>query len=183
MKKNINKKKSTSDGIVIVYTGEGKGKTSAALGLICRAAGWEKKIAVFQFIKGYKNIGEWKFFQNQKNISFFQSINTKTPFVSKPEKKHEYSCKKLLNQVREVIEKNLYDIIILDEINNAIFYHLVEVGEVIEIVRGRPQKMTVVLTGRNAKPEIIALADLVSEIKKIKHPYDDGIPAKKGIDF
>jgi cob(I)alamin adenosyltransferase len=170
-------------GLIIVYTGEGKGKTTAAIGLAMRTAGWEKKIAIIQFIKGFKETGEWKLIKNIDQIDIYQTIESETAFIGKPEKKHEGGCKKAVLILRELITSGKHDVLILDEINNAIFYDLVEVGEIIKILKKRSAGQTVVFTGRNAAQEIIEIADLVTEMKKIKHPYDKGIQAKRGIDY
>lgn len=178
-----NKKLKTEEGLIIVYTGEGKGKTTAALGLAIRSAGWNKKVAIIQFIKGFKETGEWKFISNLKQIEIFQTLETNIPAISIPKEIHREGCKKATKLFQNLIRENQHDILILDEINNAMFYDLVEAGEIIEILKSRPAKQTVVLTGRNVPPEIVKIADLVTEMKEIKHPYKKGIQAKKGIDF
>jgi cob(I)alamin adenosyltransferase len=178
-----NSKNKKPAGLVIVYTGEGKGKTTAAIGLAIRAAGWNKKIAIIQFIKGFKEIGEWKFFKDIKQIDIYQTLESKSAAMGLPDDKHKLSCIKSLEILRKLISNNKHDILILDEINNAIFYDLVEAGEIIKILDSRPAGQTIVFTGRNAPHEIIKIADLVTEMKNIKHPYDIGIQAKRGIDY
>ncbi|HPL01804.1 MAG TPA: cob(I)yrinic acid a,c-diamide adenosyltransferase [bacterium] len=170
-------------GLVIVYTGEGKGKTTAAIGLAIRAAGWGKKIAVIQFIKGYKEIGEWKFLESIKQIDIYQTHDSKIASIGLPNNQHKSSCLKSLKMLKTLINKDEHDVLILDEINNAISYDLVEAGEIIKILNDRPVRQTVILTGRNAPEEILEIADLVTEMKNIKHPYDIGIQAKRGIDY
>lgn len=178
-----NNKIKKSPGLIIVYTGEGKGKTTAAIGLAIRAAGWKKKIAIIQFIKGYKEIGEWKFLKTIKQIDIYQAHNSKNASIGLPNDEHKSSCEKSLKMLNTLINKDEYDVLILDEINNAIFYDLVEAGEIIKILNHRPVRQTVILTGRNAPDEIIKIADLVTEMKNIKHPYNIGIQAKRGIDY
>ncbi|MCX6812820.1 MAG: cob(I)yrinic acid a,c-diamide adenosyltransferase [Candidatus Berkelbacteria bacterium] len=169
--------------MIIVYSGNGKGKSTAAFGLAIRAAGWGKKVAIVQFIKGYKNTGEWKFFSRIPEIDIFQSFDDETMSIGEPTKIHKKNAFKSLAQAKEIIESKKYDVVILDEINNAVFYHLVEAGEMIKILKTAPAELDIVLTGRNAPSEFIKIADLVSEIKNIKHPFDSGKPAKKGIDY
>lgn len=178
-----NNKSKKPVGLVIVYTGKGKGKTTAAIGLAIRAVGWKKKIAIVQFIKGYKEIGEWKFLKTIKQIDIYQAHNSKIASIGLPNDKHKSSCAKSLKILKTLINKDEYDVLILDEINNAIFYDLVEAGEIIKIINDRPAGQSIVLTGRNAPEKILEIADLVTEMKNIKHPYDIGIQAKRGIDY
>lgn len=169
--------------MIIVYTGNGKGKSTASFGLAIRAAGWGKKVAIIQFIKGYKNTGEWKFFQKITEIDIFQFHDDKKISISNPTNKHLKSSRKAIDLAKFIICNNKYDIVILDEINNAINHGLVEVGEIIEILRSKPKKLTLVLTGRDACNEIIKIADIATEMKEIKHHFKKHIPAKKGIDY
>lgn len=170
-------------GLIIVYTGEGKGKTSAALGIAMRSAGWGDKVAIVQFIKGYKETGEWKLIDQIKEIDIFQTMDDKVMVIGKPNKKHKIASAKALKLAKKLISDGKHKIIILDEINNAICYDLVEAGEIIALLADRPVEQTVVLTGRGAPPEVIEIADLVTEMKEIKHPFKSGVVAKKGVDF
>ena len=170
-------------GIIIVYTGEGKGKTTAALGLALRAAGWGQKVAVIQFIKGYKKTGEWKIIQSIDQIDIYQTIDDKKISIGEPTEKHKEAARESLKIAKTIIRQGKHQVVILDEINNAMLYDLVEVGEIIKLVKNRPQKVSIVFTGRGAPDKIIKIADLVSEMKEIKHPYKKGVTAKKGIDY
>jgi len=171
-------------GLIQVYTGEGKGKTTAALGLAMRAAGSGLKVCMVQFIKGYKNIGELKaakkFSNNLQIIQFHE--DTKTG-IGVPNQKHQIAAKKALRYVQKIIKEAKHDLVILDEINNAIFYKLIPVKKVLEILDSKPTKMELVLTGRNAPAEILEKAHLVTEMKKIKHPFDKGITGRRGIEY
>lgn len=169
--------------MIIIYTGDGKGKTTAALGLAFRAAGWNQKVAIIQFIKGYKNIGEWKIIKRIPEIDIFQSFDDKIMAIGKPEEKHSNFSALTLKLAKKIIRMKKYDVVILDEINNAISHNLVEVGEIVKLLTEKPAELTVVLTGRNAPKKLIDLADTVTEMKKHKHIYDKGVSAKKGIDF
>jgi len=170
-------------GLIIVYTGEGKGKTTAALGLAMRAAGWGDKTAIIQFIKGYKKTGEWQITKRIEEIDTYQTGDDKVMAIGKPTKKHHQSARNALKLTKKIIKEQKYKIIILDEINNALDYDLVEAGEIIKVLREKPVGQTIVLTGRGAPKEIIEIADLVTEMKNLRHPFDKGIPAKKGIDY
>lgn len=170
-------------GLIIVYTGNGKGKTTAALGMAARSAGWGEKTAIIQFIKGYKETGEWKLIDRLDEIDIFQTLEDKGRHIGKPEEKHRKAAEKSLNLAKKIISENLYSTVILDEINNAIHHGLLEEGEIMKLMKNKPVEMTLVFTGRDATQNLINSADLVTEMREIKHPWSKGIPAKKGIDF
>jgi len=172
-------------GLSIVYFGDGKGKTSAALGLILRASGYEQRIALVKFIKASES-GEdrviRKKFPNvtfeRLGLGFVGILGDKEPFQT-----HRRVAKKALQKALDLISSCKYDIVILDEILSTVAGKLLSVQEVLECFAQKPASLTLVLTGRVLPRAILRKADLVSEIKKIKHPYDKGIKAKKGIDF
>lgn len=173
-------------GLIIVYTGNGKGKTTAALGLALRAIGYGMKVAMIQFIKGSWYYGELKSVSRLEPE--FELVTTGKGFVGIiddrfDKQEHVDAAKHALNISREKISSNLYDIIILDEINYAVKLGLIDVNDVIELVRSKPKRVTLVLTGNYADERIIELADLVTEMREVKHPYRHGIKAKRGIDF
>lgn len=170
-------------GLVIVYTGKGKGKTTAALGIAMRTAGWGDRVAIIQFIKGYKRTGEWQLIEKIKEIDIYQTGDDKVMAIGKPSKKHKKTTADALKLAKKIIENRKHKVIILDEINNAIQYDLVEAGEIIKLLGNKPAEQTIVLTGRGAPDELLEIADLVTEMKEIKHPFKKGISAKKGIDF
>lgn len=170
-------------GLIQVYTGEGKGKTTAALGLALRAAGWDLKVAIVQFIKGNKNIGEYKAIAKIKNIDIFQFLEDKKLYIEHPDKRHEKPAQKALQKTKELLALKKYDMIILDEINNALHYELIPLSEVMDLLNTKPVEIELILTGRNAHPAIVEAAHLVTDMKQIKHPYVDGIVARKGIEY
>ena len=177
---------SNGEGLVIVYTGNGKGKTTAALGLSLRAIGYEHKVCMLQFIKGSWHYGEMD--SSKKLGPNFELIAVGKGFVgilddSSPREEHEKYASEALKICREKIFSEKYDVIILDEVNYAINLGLLDVKEIIKLIKEKPDKLDLVLTGNHAKEEIIELADLVTEMKEIKHPFKSGIKAKKGIDF
>lgn len=171
-------------GLIQVYTGEGKGKTTAALGLAMRAAGSGLKVCMVQFIKGYKDIGEIKIAKNLgSNFQIIQFHNDCAKIIGRPQKVHKLAAQKTLKYVQKIIKEAKHDLIILDEINNALFYKLIPTKKVLEILDSKPTQMELVLTGRNAPTEILEKAHLITEMKKIKHPFDNGISARKGIEY
>ena len=173
-------------GLVIVYTGNGKGKTTAALGMALRAVGYEHKVCMLQFIKGSWHYGEID--SSKKLEPNFELIPVGKGFVgilddNSPREEHEKYAAEAVKICREKIFSGKYDIVILDEVNYAINLDLIDVQEIIKIIKEKPSELDLVLTGRNVKDEIVELADLVTEMKEIKHPFKSGIKAKKGIDF
>ena len=174
------------DGLVIVYTGKGKGKTTAALGMALRATGYNYKTCMIQFIKGSWHYGEMtsskrlepEFELTAIGKGFVGIIDDKTPHEI-----HQKIADEAVDISKEKILSGKYDIVILDEINYAVNLGLVSVEKVLEMIKIKPLHLSLVLTGNHAKPEIIEAADLVTEMKEVKHPFRQGVRAKKGIDF
>jgi len=169
-------------GYIHVYTGPGKGKTTAALGLGLRAAGAGLKVHMMQFMKG-RRYSELEAIENLANFTFSQ--HGRDEFVSKenPEQVDIDLAQEGFAQAKDIIKNSKYDLVILDELNVVVDYNLVKLDDVIRLIEQKPEKLELVLTGRDAHPEIIKSADLVTEMLEIKHPYQQGVTARKGIDF
>ena len=173
-------------GLVIVYTGGGKGKTSAALGLVLRAVGYNHKVCMVQFVKGSWHYGE---LDSAKRLApEFEMITAGKGFVGilddkSPREEHVKAANDTLMISREKIASGKFDVVILDEINYAIQLELLKLDDVIDLIKSKPAELDLVLTGNHATKEVIELADLVTEMKEIKHPFKSGLKAKKGIDF
>ncbi len=170
-------------GLVQVYTGNGKGKTTAALGQALRAYGHGFKIIVIQFMKGKINYGELK---AVKKLDGFEIEQYGLPtFVEKnnPSEEDLELARKGLERAKEVLKDGKYDMVILDEANIAIDYGLIPISEVIELIKNKPSHVELVLTGRYAPKEIIEIADLVTEMREIKHHYQKGVQAREGIEY
>ncbi len=170
---------------MIVYTGDGKGKTTAALGMALRAAGHGMKVLIIQFIKSYKRYGELKFVKKYDcgiEIRTMGKGYVKIKGDIHPLEEHVKAAKKTLESAREQIHSGKYDIVVLDEINIALDKKLLTVREVTNLIGQKPPHVHLVLTGRNAPKKLIQLADLVSEVKEIKHAFNKGIAAQKGIE-
>ncbi len=170
--------------MIHIYTGDGKGKTTAALGLALRAIGTHKKVAILQFMKKpdtseYRAIKKYKLpiLIESFGIGFYKILGDK-----KPKETHRKAAQKGLKRAQEIIEKGDYDLLILDEINVAIDLGLINIQEMIEII-GLNKKSELVLTGRNAHPKLKKLADLITEMKKHKHYFDTGAKARRGIEY
>ena len=167
--------------MIQVYTGNGKGKTTAALGLALRALGAGLKVYICQFLKG-RPYCELATLKKLKNIKIEQF--GRTCFIHKPpSKKDKESAKEGLRAAEKAILLQRYDVVILDEINVALKLELLKLTEVLNLMKNTPGKIELILTGRWAHPSIIKIADLVSEIREIKHYYKKGIRARKGIEF
>jgi len=173
-------------GLVIVYTGGGKGKTSAALGLVLRAVGYNHKVCMIQFVKGSWHYGE---LDSAKRLApEFELITAGKGFVGilddkSPREDHVKAANDTLEISKEKIMSGSFDVVILDEINYALQLKLLNLDDVIDLIKSKPSELDLVLTGDHATKEVIEIADLVTEMKEIKHPFKSGIKAKKGIDF
>ena len=167
--------------MIQVYTGNGKGKTTASLGLALRAAGAGLKVYIGQFIKG-KNYSELKALQKIKNVKIEQF--GRGCFIRKmPDKKDIALAGKGLQKIEKIIAQGIYDVLILDEINIALNLNLLKLEDVISLIKRTPRKTELILTGRYAHHRILSLADLVSEIKEVKHYFKKGMKARKGIEY
>lgn len=169
-------------GLVQIYTGEGKGKTTAALGLGLRAVGKGFNVYMIQFMKGDIDYGE---ILSTKNIVGFTIEQFgRSDFVDRknPEEIDIGFAKKALERAQEILLEKKCDILILDEVNVALDWKLIELNDIINLIKNKPKKIELILTGRYADPKLIELADLVTEMKEIKHPYHKGILARDGIE-
>lgn len=167
--------------MIQVYTGDGKGKTTASLGLAIRAAGAGKKVYIGQFIKG-RQYSELKSLRKIKNITLEQ-FGRGCFIKGKPKPKDQELACAGLKKIRDIAAKRKFDVIILDEINVALDLKLLECREVLELLKNIPEIIEVVLTGRNAPFEILKAADLVSHIKDVKHYFRKGLKARRGIEY
>lgn len=169
-------------GYIQVYTGNGKGKTTASFGLALRAIGAGKKVFIAQFVKGqiYSEIRAIKKYCPDITI---KQYGLECFIVNEPQQKDIDIARKGLEEVSDIIISGMYDIIILDEANIALYYKLFSTREFINILKEKPERMEIIITGRYAPPELIEFADLVTEMKEIKHYYTDGVEAREGIEF
>ena len=170
-------------GLVQVYTGDGKGKTTAAIGLAIRAVGRGLKVFIIQFIKGGFDYGELHVLERLPNVEVKAFGRGRFITASGPSQEDIEEAREALDLAREVVMSGEYDIVILDEVNVALYFGLIEVEDVLELIRSKPPHVELVLTGRKAPEEIVEAADLVTEMKEIKHPYRRGVPPRPGIEF
>ncbi|AVX20383.1 cob(I)yrinic acid a,c-diamide adenosyltransferase [Carboxydocella sporoproducens DSM 16521] len=192
-----------TQGLIQVYTGNSKGKSTAAFGLALRAIGHGFKVYIIQFMKGsgyYGELATWhrlypyiQFSQYGRGCPYSHLIRQGEDscrgcgqcFVKKGEATAEdiRQAAMALEKTRKIMATDEFDIIILDEVLNAIYFELISTKEVLELINNKPPLVELVLTGRNAPPEIIAAAHLVTEMKEIKHPFQQGISARRGIEY
>lgn len=170
-------------GCVQVYTGNGKGKTTAALGLALRAVGRGLRVCVFQFIKGGGPYGEH--LVAEKLAPLFTIIQSGRPgwVNTKDIGEDRQVAQEALLRAKELLTSDGYDLVVLDEINGAVGFGLIDVEQVLDMIALKPERVELVLTGRNADERVIEAADLVTEMREIKHYYKAGVPARTGIEM
>ena len=166
-----------------VYTGTGKGKTTAALGLAFRALGQGSRVFLIQFMKKSADSGEVKAARRFKKLKVLQAGREGCVKKGRVSLKDKQFAQRGLDAARRALESKKYDLLILDELNVAVNYNLLCLQEVKEILNNRPKKTELVITGRYAHPEILKVADLVSEIREVKHYYKKGISQRAGIEY
>jgi len=170
-------------GLVQVYTGNGKGKTSAAFGAALRAVGRGLRVYVIQFIKGGFDYGELYSIKSLSNLKLTAFGRGRFIIESRPPEEDVKLAREGFELARKVVSSGEYDMVVLDEINVALHLKMISVDDVIQLVKNKPKHVELILTGRNAPAEIVEVADLVTEMKEIKHPYADGVPPRKGIEY
>lgn len=175
-------------GYIQVYTGDGKGKTTASLGLAMRALGRDWKVLIVMFTKGGDDYGELNSFRQLSdkiadNLTIIQAGLDRVIYKSNENEQDHKKIKKGWNIVKKAVKNDEYQLIIMDEANIAIDMGILDVDEVIKVLESKPDEMEIVLTGRNAHPKIIEIAHLVSRIEPVKHYWDKGVYARKGIEY
>lgn len=170
-------------GLVQVYTGNGKGKTTAAFGLALRAIGRGLRVCIIQFIKGGFDYGELYVIDRLPGLKLKAYGRGKFVDRKNPDKTDMDLAEEALKTAEKALEDNECDIVILDEVNVALNLKLIKIENVLKLIRDKPAQVELVLTGRNAPSEIVQAADLVTEMVEVKHPYTKGFHARKGIEY
>jgi len=178
---NSGKKPARAKGLIQVYTGNGKGKTTAALGLALRVVGQKMKVIIIQFVKGDRTCGEHLFAEQYPLFDIVQ-LNTGDSFTQTLDELRPVT-EQTLSLAEEALTKGDYDVVILDEIFVALSKRLITTSQVIDLISKKPEKVELILTGRGAPQEVIQRADLVTEMIAVKHPFDRGITARRGIEY
>lgn len=174
---NSNKRR----GLVHIYTGEGKGKTTAALGMALRAAGQGMKVIFIQFVKGGSLGGEHLFVEKYKPFEIIQ-LNKKSSFLQTPDELRR-EAEKTMKFAEEVVLTSKYDMVILDEICFALSQEVLPLSRVLNLIKNKPESVELILTGRGAPQELIEEADYVTRMEEVKHPFEKGINSRKGIEY
>lgn len=173
-------------GLVVVITGDGKGKSTSALGMALRACGHGMRVCIIQFMKGDLYSGEWDGIKRMECAIELHATGKGfcgiqgNPY---PWAEHRANAQDAIDLAREKMASGRYDLLILDEINNALKLKLADLEQLLDIIHAKPPLMHLVLTGRSAHPQVIELADTVSEVREIKHAYQKGIEPQPGIDY
>ncbi len=170
-------------GLVLVFTGDGKGKTSAALGVVTRALGTGWKVAFLQFIKGNWKSAEENLVPLFGDQWLYLKLGRGFTWEHESLEEDKAAAREAWAEARRILASGEYELVVLDEINYVLSYGFLDVEDVLAGLKARPQGVHVICTGRDAPPELIAYADLVTEMRKVKHPFDRGILAQQGIDF
>ena len=170
-------------GLVLVHTGDGKGKSSAAFGVIARALGWGWKVAVVQFIKGEWKTGERQFFERFPDQVVWRTMGEGFTWDTQDRVRDIEVAAGALAAARGMLVSGDFDLVVLDEINVVMSYDYLETGAVLGALQARASSTSVILTGRAARREVIDYADLVTEMREVKHPFTEGIRAQRGIDY
>ncbi len=170
-------------GLLLVFTGNGKGKTTAAVGLSVRAAGHRFRVCFIQFIKGGWKTGEMVGLSRCSDLIEFRAMGRGFTFKSDDIEKDKEMARNAWDAAKEAIRSGEYRMVVLDELTYPINYGMIDLDDLLETLRNRNSELHVVITGRNCPGEILEIADLVTEMKDIKHPYRHGIKAQKGIEF
>ncbi len=182
-RRELMRSKSHKGGLLIVHTGDGKGKSTAAFGMALRSLGWGMKVGVVQFIKGKWKTGERLFFSELADRIDYVVSGEGFTWDTQDRERDLAAAQAGWERARTMIADPSYQLVILDELNIALRYEQLPLLEVLEVLRARPAGTHVCITGRNAKPELIEAADLVTEFTLVKHPFQQGFKAQRGVEF
>lgn len=175
--------KTIEKGLVIVHTGKGKGKSTAAMGLAVRAIGNGMKVGMVQFVKGKWETGERKVLEHFPDLCVMKAMGEGFSWETQDRERDIAAARQAWEAAKEMINDPSFNMVILDELNIVLRYENLPLDEVIEVLQNKPEMLHVAVTGRNAKDELIEIADLVTEMTQVKHPFRAGVKAQVGIEF
>ncbi|MDA0996965.1 MAG: cob(I)yrinic acid a,c-diamide adenosyltransferase [Proteobacteria bacterium] len=175
--------KTIEKGLLIVHTGKGKGKSTAAMGLAVRAIGNGMKVGIVQFVKGAWSTGERAVLEKFPDLCVMKAMGEGFSWETQDRKRDVAAARNAWEMAKEMIHDPSYKMVILDELNIPLRYDNLEITEIVDALKNKPADLHVVVTGRNAKDELIEIADLVTEMTQIKHPFRSGVKAQIGIEF
>lgn len=170
-------------GLLMILTGPGKGKSSSAFGMVARALGWDMRIGIVQFIKGKWQTGEKHFFRRFPDLVTFEVMGEGFTWDVQDRQRDIAAAQKAWQRSCELMVDPDYDFVLLDELNIAIRNDYVSIDEVVAFLKNRPRDKHICITGRDARPELMEIADLVTEMTLIKHPYEAGFKPQRGVEF
>ena len=170
-------------GLLLIHTGDGKGKSTAAFGMVARALGWNQKVGIVQYIKGKWITGERQFFKKFPDQVRYEIMGQGFTWETQDRAQDIEAAQAAWATSVEMLHDPELDLVILDELNIALRYDYLDIDKIVADLNARPRDKHVVITGRNAKPELLAIADLVTEMTLVKHPFEQGIKAQRGVDF
>ncbi|MCW8900011.1 MAG: cob(I)yrinic acid a,c-diamide adenosyltransferase [Gammaproteobacteria bacterium] len=170
-------------GVIVITTGNGKGKSSSGFGMVARALGHEMKVGIVQFIKGAFSTGEEAFFRRFPDEVEYHVMGDGFTWETQNREQDELTAAKAWQQAQRMLDDESYDLVLLDELNIVLKYQYIDIEQVINNLKNRPVMQHVVITGRSAKDELIDIADTVTEMKDVKHAFCSGIKAQKGIEL
>lgn len=175
--------KTDAPGLLLVHTGDGKGKSTAAFGMVARALGWNQKIGIVQYIKGKWITGERQFYKRFPESVRYEVMGEGFTWDTQDRARDIAAAEAAWATSLEMLHDPELDLLLLDELNIALRYDYLDIAKVVADLQARPRDKHVVITGRNAKQELLAIADLVTEMTLVKHPFEQGVKAQRGIDF
>ncbi|WP_288413161.1 cob(I)yrinic acid a,c-diamide adenosyltransferase [uncultured Sphingomonas sp.] len=170
-------------GLLIVHTGNGKGKSSSAFGMAIRSIGWGMKVAILQYVKGKWETGERNFFDAHPDLASFEVMGEGFTWETQDRAQDIAAARAAWERSKEMILDPAIDFVILDELNIVLRDDTLPVAEIVDFLKGRPLTKHICITGRNAKPELLEIADLITEFGEVKHPYHAGFKAQKGVEY
>ncbi len=182
-RRELMRSKTEERGLLIVNTGDGKGKSTAGFGMVARALGWGQKVGIVQYIKGKWITGERQFYSKFPDQVRYEIMGEGFTWDTQDRSRDIAAARAAWATSLEMIADPSLNLVLLDELNIAQRYDYLDIDEVVAGLVARPQDKHVCITGRNAKPELLAVADLVTEMTLIKHPFEQGVKAQRGIDF
>lgn len=175
--------KRLTGGLLLVLTGPGKGKSSSAFGMVARALGWEMRVGIVQFIKGKWQTGERHFFSRFPDLVTYEVMGEGFTWDVQDRRRDIAAAQKAWQRSQEMIADPQYDFVLLDELNIALRNDYLDIDEVVAVLQQRSRDKHLCITGRDAKPALLEVADLVTEMTLVKHPYQAGYRAQRGIEF
>ncbi len=182
-RKKILATKTIEKGLIIIHTGKGKGKSTAAFGLVFRSLGHGHKVGVVQFVKGAWETGERDVLMRFEDQVTFKTMGEGFTWETQDRQRDIAAAKAAWEEAKKMITDPSYNLILLDELNIVLRYNYLPLDEIVEVLSAKPEMTHVIVTGRNAREELIEIADLVTEMTQIKHPFRDGVKAQVGIEF